>query len=254
MTPSLSTTPWPSGRSGLSNRQVPTGTTPPDMGDEMNEQQLPTDQRTGISAIAVLPSGRIVWPMIGGASGEAGDGGAAASGEEGGPDEGTGGEAGAGTAVDHAAEAAKWKALARKHEAEAKKNKTAADRVAALEDADKSEIQRERDKAAAAEARAKAAEHRADRLDVAAAKGLSPSLAARLVGETREELEADADELLKVVKPADGTSGASNGTAAASGAADGRARPREALRSGSAPGVEPEDNDPTKLAALIPRG
>lgn len=215
----------------------------------MNEQ-LPIDHKTGIHAIAVLPSGRIVWPIVGGAPGEGDEGDAADAGGTG----GEGGEAGAGTAVDHAAEAAKWKALARKHEAEAKKNRTAADRVAALEEADKTEIQKAKDSAAAAEARARAAEHRADRLDVAAAKGLSPSLAARLVGDTREELEADADELLKVLKPADATSGASNGTAAASGAADGRARPREALRSGSAPGVEAEENDPTKLAALIPRG
>lgn len=227
--------------------------TVPDMGDDMSEQ-LPIDPKTGIHAIAILPSGRIVWPIVGGAPGEGGEGdaGAAGTGETG--DGGEGGEAGAGTAVDHAAEAAKWKALARKHEAEAKKNRTAADRVAALEEADKTEVQKAKDSVAAAEARAKVAELRADRLDVAAAKGLSPSLAARLVGETREELEADADELLKVLKPAEGASGASNGTATASGAADGRARPREALRSGSAPGVEPEENDPTKLAALIPRG
>ena len=149
---------------------------------------------------------------------------------------------------------AKERTERRRFEAEAKKNAGAAQRLAEAEDADKSELQRERDKAATAEARAKVAERRADRLDVAAAKGLSPSLAARLVGETREELEADADELLKVVKPAEDTGTASNGTAAASGTPDGRARPREALRSGSAPGVEPEDNDPSKLAAMIPRG
>jgi hypothetical protein len=154
--------------------------------------------------------------------------------------------------VDHEAEAAKWKALARKHEAEAKKNAAAAKRLAEVEDADKSEIQRAADKAAAAEARATAAEHRADRLEVAAAKGLSPSLAARLVGQTREELEADADELLKVVRPATGDT-PKDSKQEANGAAD-RGRPREALRSGTAPQVEPEENDPDKLAALIPRG
>lgn len=163
-------------------------------------------------------------------------------------DEGDAGE------VDYKAEAEKWKALARKHETSAKKNAGAADRLAELEDADKSEIQRERDKAAAADARAKAAELRADRLEVAAAKGLSPSLAARLVGETREELEADADELLKVVKPSDGGGAAEGDRRGAGGTSDLRGRPREALRSGSAPAAEPEDNDPSKLAALIPRG
>lgn len=35
------------------------------------------------------------------------------------------------------------------------------------------------------------------RLEVALEKGLTPSQAKRLVGDTREELEADADELLK---------------------------------------------------------
>lgn len=205
----------------------------------MNEH-LPIDPRTGIAAIAILPSGRVLWPIAGGDGTADGDAGDTSAG-----DGGDGVEGDAGTAVDHAAEAAKWKALARKHEAEAKKNRTAAERLAQAEEADKSELQRERDKAAAAEARARAAEIRADRLDVAAAKGLSASLAARLVGETREELEADADELLKVIKPA----GDGNG----SGGPDLRGRPRENLRSGTAP-AEPEDNDPSKLAALIPRG
>lgn len=44
---------------------------------------------------------------------------------------------------------------------------------------------------------AKAAEERALRAEVANAKGLTPSQAKRLVGSTREELEADADELVK---------------------------------------------------------
>lgn len=221
----------------------------------MIEQQLPIDERTGIRALAVLPSGRVVWPILGGAPGEGGEGATGSGGAAGtggtASEGGEGSEAGAGTAVDHEAEAAKWKALARKHEAEAKKNKSAADRVAALEDADKTEVQKAKDSAAAAEARAKAAEHRADRLEIAAAKGLSPSLAARLVGETREELEADADELIKVVKPSDSTGPAAGG--GTNGTGD-RARPREALRSGTAPQAEPEENDPTKLAALIPRG
>lgn len=44
---------------------------------------------------------------------------------------------------------------------------------------------------------AKASEERALRAEVANAKGLTPSQAKRLIGATREELEADADELLK---------------------------------------------------------
>lgn len=60
-------------------------------------------------------------------------------------------------------------------------------------DADRSEAE----KRAAAEERATAAELRATRLEVAHDKGLTPAQAKRLVGTTREELEADADEILR---------------------------------------------------------
>ena len=139
---------------------------------------------------------------------------------------------------------AKEREARRRFEAEAKKNAGAAQKLAEAEDADKSEIQRAVDRSAAAEARAKLAESRLLRYEVAAAKGISHAMAARLQGETREELEADAEELLKELpaptapKPSETPGG----------------RPREALRSGTAPDTQPEDNDPTKLAALIPRG
>jgi hypothetical protein len=60
-------------------------------------------------------------------------------------------------------------------------------------DADKSESE----KRAAAEQRAEAAEQRAMRLEVAAEKGLTPAQAKRLVGTTRDEIEADADEIIR---------------------------------------------------------
>jgi hypothetical protein len=47
------------------------------------------------------------------------------------------------------------------------------------------------------ERQAQESESRAMRAEVANAKGLTPSQAKRLVGATRDELEADADELLK---------------------------------------------------------
>lgn len=47
------------------------------------------------------------------------------------------------------------------------------------------------------ERQAKESEERAMRAEVANAKGLTPAQAKRLIGATREELEADADELLK---------------------------------------------------------
>lgn len=46
------------------------------------------------------------------------------------------------------------------------------------------------------ERQARESEARAMRAEIANAKGLTPSQAKRLVGSTREELEADADELL----------------------------------------------------------
>lgn len=60
-------------------------------------------------------------------------------------------------------------------------------------EADKTEAE----KRAAAEQRAADAEMRATRLEVAHAKGLTPAQAKRLVGATKEELEADADEILR---------------------------------------------------------
>lgn len=71
------------------------------------------------------------------------------------------------------------------------------DRLAEIEDADKTETQRLTDRLNEAEARAAKAEGDALRLTVAQAKGLTPAQAKRLVGTTREELEGDADEILE---------------------------------------------------------
>ena len=53
------------------------------------------------------------------------------------------------------------------------------------------------ERVAGLETAAREAESRALRAEIANAKGLTPSQAKRLVGSTREELESDADELLK---------------------------------------------------------
>lgn len=71
------------------------------------------------------------------------------------------------------------------------------------EDRDKTEAEKVAERANAAEAKAAQAESRALRLEVAFEKGLTPAQAKRLVGGTREELEADADELLETFKPAE---------------------------------------------------
>lgn len=46
--------------------------------------------------------------------------------------------------------------------------------------------------------------HQRLRLEVATAKGLPPDLAARLQGDSKEDLEKDADSLLQFMKPASG--------------------------------------------------
>jgi hypothetical protein len=71
-----------------------------------------------------------------------------------------------------------------------------------LDQASKTEQERLTERLAAAEARAAETESRALRLEVASENGLTPTQAKRLVGSTREELEADAKELLETFKPA----------------------------------------------------
>lgn len=115
-----------------------------------------------------------------------------------------------------------------------------------LEDANKSEQQKLADKVAEAERKAQEAEARALRFEVAHERGLTAAQAKRLVGTTREELDADATELLDSFKApeADGDKG---------GAGPAR-KPTENLRGGGAPNEEPEETDPLKLAAQVPRG
>lgn len=103
-------------------------------------------------------------------------------------------------AVDHKAEAEKWKDLARKHEQRAKENAEAAKRLKTIEDRDMSELDKAKRDLAEATERASKAER--DRLvaKVALAKGLPAELADRLVGSDEDELAADADRLLTLVK------------------------------------------------------
>lgn len=141
--------------------------------------------------------------------------------------------------VDHEAEAAKWKALSRKHEDQAKSNSAAAKRLQEMEDANKTEAQKAADTTAAAVKRAEEAEQRALRFEVAGEKGLTPAQAKRLVGATKEELEADADELLESFKPPEKPKPG--------------AKPKEKLRGGTEPDTDPEE-DPKKIADRITRG
>jgi hypothetical protein len=146
--------------------------------------------------------------------------------------------------VDHAAEAEKWKSLARKHEKQAKENVDAAKKLQEIEDANKSETQKLQDKAAESDKRAAEAEARALRLEVASEKGLTAKQASRLVGTTKEELEADADELLESFGGKDDKKDDTSTSR----------RPKERLKSGATPSSEPEELDPKKLADRVPTG
>ena len=95
--------------------------------------------------------------------------------------------------VDLAAETEKWKAMARKHEAASKANADKAKAYDALEEANKTELQKAADRAAAAETQLAQITARALRAEVAAAKGIPANL---LSGSTQEELEASADALI----------------------------------------------------------
>jgi hypothetical protein len=74
--------------------------------------------------------------------------------------------------------------------------------------------------------------------EVASAKGIAPELAPRLKGDTREELEADADALLQVVAPEQGPQGG-----------PGR-RPAENLKGGTDPTAQ-EPDEVNKIAERI---
>lgn len=164
-------------------------------------------------------------------------------------DDNTGGNGSGSSTPDWASEANKWKALARKHERDAKANADAATKWAESQEAGKTEVERATARAAAAERERDDAIARANRATVAAAKGLSMTVANRLVGATIEELEADADTLL-----------AELGVARADDAGDGnnrppsgRPQPRLIPGGGRDPEQDVEETDPRKLASRIPR-
>lgn len=150
------------------------------------------------------------------------------------------------TSEDLAAEVAKWKAMSRKHEADAKAGKAAAAKLKEIEDAGKSEIEKAQAKITESEQKAAAAEARALRLEIAAEKGLTPAQAKRLVGTTKEELEADADELLSTFKPADKA-----GESDTDGEPESTGKPREALRPGTS-SVGEEKEQELDLSRISP--
>lgn len=126
---------------------------------------------------------------------------------------------------------------AKNYRLKAKELEPLAAKAKELEDAKKTEEQRLQDRIAELEPSAK----EAAKLRVALRKGLTEVQARRLVGDTEEDLEKDADELLESFAPAEG------------GPAAPARRPKERLKPGAANDSEPEETDPRKLAARLPR-
>ncbi len=134
-------------------------------------------------------------------------------------------------------------------------------------EADKSKTQLDKvlEKLTAAEERTAKLEAAQTRSSVIAAKKLPPSLAKWLpAGGTEDELTSKADELLADWKTAGGKIDGETGTTEQDGdegertppaaTAPARGRPREDLRSGApATQRQPEETNPLKLAALVPR-
>ena len=131
-----------------------------------------------------------------------------------------------------------WKAEARKWEKRAKDNSDAAARLKEFEDAQKTEVDKLKDRIAELEPQTK----EAARLRVALRKGLTETQAKRLMGDTEEDLEQDADELLATFAPAEDPD---DDEAPAPSR-----RPREDLKPGTKPSSEPEVN-PSELADSI---
>lgn len=143
-----------------------------------------------------------------------------------------------GDSTDWKAEARKWESRAKESHAKAKANENAAAKLKEMEDADKSELDRAKGAVAEAEKRAAEAEAKVLRAEIAAEKGLTLSQGKRLMGNTREELEADAAELLEAFTPTDDKRD------------DRSRRPKEKLRLGASSQEEP-DADPSKVAQAI---
>lgn len=106
----------------------------------------------------------------------------------------------------------------------------------------KSELQKAVDRAEAAERERDSLRIDTLKAEIGAAKGLTPAQSRRLAGVTKEELEADADDLLATFggDKGDGPTPATT------------TRPTENLRGGGDPDIEPEP-DMSKIVADIPR-
>lgn len=124
--------------------------------------------------------------------------------------------------------------------------KDAETKLKEAEDADKSEVERLRGQVADLTKDRDAAVSRADRYEIAAAKGLSLSQARRLVGSTKEELETDAEEMRQEL----GLDKEKDPPAEDEAKGTGKGLPKENLKAGAS-NAEDETPDAGKLAESI---
>lgn len=145
---------------------------------------------------------------------------------------------------DLTADRDKWKAMSRKHEDAAKANAKAVAELDALKNDQQSDSEKTQSAIADLQKRLADSEGARMRAEVAQSAGLSAAQAKRLRGETLEELEADAADLLEAFKATD--------TAAASDT-DNLSKPVEALRPGAS-SAPPEAIDVAAIVGAVPRG
>lgn len=145
---------------------------------------------------------------------------------------------------DWKADAEKWRRLSRQNEATAKAN---AAKLQQYEDQGKSEAERLQQAATSNLTRAEKAEAALRSREIAEARAPEhatvahiKAVAKRLVGDSDDDLEADADDLFALLAPAPPTPKTPT-------------RPKERLRGGAEPDEDTEESDPRKLAALVPR-
>lgn len=151
-------------------------------------------------------------------------------------------------------DARKWESRAKQNAQRLDELEPLAKRAKELEDASKTDLERLTADVQTHQSRATAAEGELMRLKVALRKGLTEVQAKRLIGATEDELEADADDLLASFRPAT-KDPEPTPEPEPPRPSNRRERPQERLRPGAVPDVdaEPEETDPRKLAAMVPR-
>jgi hypothetical protein len=92
-----------------------------------------------------------------------------------------------------------WKTKAREQEKRAKDNAAAATRLAELEEAQKTQAQKDADRLATETSRAEAAEAALLRYEVATETGVPANAMKFLTGSTREEIQASAKDVLELI-------------------------------------------------------